>query len=412
MKRSIALLLSLVLLVGLFVGCDSGKTEEQVTLTVWGDPDNQAILEDCFAELNETFADKHPNIIIDYQWSGSFDGINVAMQSDALPDMFWVQGNKSSKMAEMADAGFLLELDQFDPDPTGYPEGAVDYAQVDGVTYCSYPGFIDYALIYYNADIFAEHSLEKPETYDDFVAAMETLYEAGVTPFSLGGDFEWSRYWPMQIMAASLANDDLKRIKDGETTGDFEEIVFVFDQFREFCDKGYFGDPPGAMDESAAQLAFSNGKVAMIAEGTWNNSLFSDLAFDVGRFALPDKDGVSAAQSGYSNFTTYAISSKCEHPEEAWEYINFLNSLEAQQITENHMKSIPVLKEIEAADPVIEEVSDFDIVAENIYHVLSNVPTESGKPQDIFISSVVSDLMTGKTTGEEAMDRIIDEMNK
>jgi raffinose/stachyose/melibiose transport system substrate-binding protein len=166
------------------------------------------------------------------------------------------------------------------------------------------------------------------------------------------------------------------------------------------------------MDESAAQLAFSNGKVAMIAEGTWNNSLFSDLAFDVGRFALPDKDGVSAAQSGYSNFTTYAISSKCEHPEEAWEYINFLNSLEAQQITEDHMKSIPVLKDIVTVDPVIEEVSDFDVVGENIYHVLSNVPTETGKPQDIFISGVVSDLMTGKTTGEEAMNRIIAEMNK
>jgi raffinose/stachyose/melibiose transport system substrate-binding protein len=394
------------------VGCKKVTKSDTVTLVVWGDPDNQVILEACFAELNSAFAAKNPGIKLDYQWSGSFDGINVAMQANALPDMFWVQGNKSSRMAEMAKAGFLLQLDRFNPDPSMYPASAVDYALVDGKTYCSYPGFIDYALIYYNVNVFNANGLSKPATYNDFVNAMQKLYANGVTPFALGGDFEWSRYWPLQIMCSSLASGDLRRIQGGQTTGNFPEITFVFNQFREFCDKGYFGNPPGAMDESSAQLAFSNGRAAMIAEGTWNNSLFSNLSFEVGRFALPDNNGLRYAQSGYSNFTTYAVSSKCQHPDEAWKYLEFLNSIEAQQITHNHMKSIPALDRIVVTDPVVAQVSDFQRVGENIYHVLSNVPTRSGKPQDVFLSSTIADLMIGRVSGERGMQTIIDEMNK
>ena len=152
------------------------------------------------------------------------------------------------------------------------------------------------------------------------------------------------------------------------------------------CEKGYFGTPAGAMDESSAQMAFTNGTVAMIFEGTWNNSLFRDLDFEVGRFALPDNNGVRAAQTGYSNFNTYAISSKCEHPEQAFKYIDFLNSKEAQQIVADYMKSIPAVEGITVDDPALVEVSDFQAVNNNIYHVLSNVPTDSGRPQDVFIS--------------------------
>lgn len=147
MKKGIALVTTLLLLIGLLAGCGSAGDGKKVKLVVWGDPDNQAILEDCFEALNKAFADQHPDIEIDYQWSGSFDGLNVAMQSDSLPDMFWVQGNKSSAMAEMAENGFLLPLDQFNPDKSRFPDAAIEYATVNGKIYCSFPSFIDYALV-------------------------------------------------------------------------------------------------------------------------------------------------------------------------------------------------------------------------------------------------------------------------
>jgi len=118
------------------------------------------------------------------------------------------------------------------------------------------------------------------------------------------------------------------------------------------------------------------------------------------------------AQNGYSNFTTYAISSKCENPEAAWKYVEFMYSMEALQIAENYWKSIPAVEGIEVSDPLTAAVSNFQRVGNNIYHVLSNVPTTSGKPQDVFMSSVLPGLMDGSMTGAEGMQRIIDEMNK
>jgi ABC-type glycerol-3-phosphate transport system substrate-binding protein len=397
----------------LIAGCgrsDSGGNV--VTLTVWGDLSNQAAFADCFDELNTTFTRKYPNIVLDYGYASVAD-IDAAFRSGApLPDLFYVQGNKTSSMAEMVRAGLLLPLDRFNPDASLYPPAAVEYAQVDGVTYCGYPAFLEYTLVYYNADIFAVHGLKKPATYGEFAAAAETLYAAGIIPFALGGTFEWSRYWPLQTLCSSLTNNDLDRIKNGDINGEYPELVYAFDQFREFCAKGYFGENPGAVTENSAQLAFANGRVAMIFEGTWNNGLFKDLPFTVGRFALPGLDGIRAAQTGYTNFTTYAISAKTKYPEEAFKYVAFLSSLEATQIFEDHLNSIPVIEGVKISDPVVEEFSDFQLMAHTVYHVLSNVPTEKGRPQDVFFLSVIPDLMNGKITGDEGVRKIVDEMNK
>jgi raffinose/stachyose/melibiose transport system substrate-binding protein len=362
-------------------------------------------------ELNAAFVKKYPNIVLDYGYA-SVEDIGAAFRSGSLPDLFYVQGNKTSAMAEMARAGLLLPLDRFNPDKSLYPPASVEYAQVDGATYCGYPVFLDYTLVYYNADLFAAHGLEKPATYAEFAAAAETLHAAGITPFALGGSFEWSRYWPLQTLCSSLANDDIERIKNGDVNDKYPDLVYAFDQFREFCAKGYFGANPGGVDENSAQMTFAGGKAAMIFEGTWNNGLFQDLPFAVGRFALPGHDGIRAAQSGYSNFTTYAISAKTEHPEEAYKYAAFLTSLEAAQIVEDQLNSIPVIEGVRISDPVVEEFSDFHLVANTIYHVLSNVPTKAGKPQDVFFLNVIPDLMTGEITGEEGIRKIVGEMNR
>jgi raffinose/stachyose/melibiose transport system substrate-binding protein len=414
MRKTAVVLLSMLAVLVLFAACgrsDRDSGGDVVTLTVWGDLPNQAVLADCVGALNAAFAKKYPSIVLDYGYASVAD-IDAAFRSDSLPDLFYIQGNKTSATAEMARAGALLPLDRFNPDQSLYPPASIEYAQVDGATYCGYPAFLDYTLVYYNADIFAAHRLGKPADYAEFAAAAETLYAAGITPFALGGGFDWSRYWPLQCLCSSLANDDMERIKNGEVDGEYPNLVYAFDQFRAFCAKGYFGADPGEVDENSAQMTFAGGKAAMIFEGTWNNGLFRDLPFAVGRFALPGNDGMRAAQTGYSNFTTYAISAKTEHPEEAYKYVAFLASLEGAQIVENRLNSVPVIEDVEISDPVVEEFSDFHIVANTIYHVLSNVPTETGRPQDVFFESVVPDLMTGKITGEEGMRMIVDEMNK
>ena len=183
---------------------------EEVTLTVWGDPDNQAVLEDPFDAINEAFEEAHPDIKIDYQWSGSFDNLNVATQSDSLPDLFWVQGNKSTNMADLARNGYILNLDEYELDSSRYTQSSIDYATVDGSVYCSYPAFIDYATVYYHKDLFEEYGVEVPTTWSEFDAAVKTFAENGITPLALGGNGEWDRFWLVQMAAPVFCNDTLE----------------------------------------------------------------------------------------------------------------------------------------------------------------------------------------------------------
>lgn len=425
MKKLYSLVLVTILTMLMFAGCGSSKdttdqttnstdaepAQEKVTLTIWGDTDNQAILESSFTKLNKAFEEKYPNIKLDYQYSGTFDTINIAVQSNSLPDLFWVQGNKSTKMAELARNGYLLPLDDYNLDASRFPSESIEYATVDGSLYCSYPSFFDYAVLYYNKEIFNKYGLDKPETWDDFVNAMDTLVKNGETPLSFGGKGEFDRYWLMQVIAPAICNDTLTALKE-KTTPDFASMEKAFDFYREFAEKGYLGKDFASVDGVGAQLAFTNGKAAMLIDGTWNNQLYKEVGFEVGRFAIPDNNGTRYAQSGPSNYNTYAVAKSTKHPDEAVKYIEFLNSKEAQQIFEDELGTIPLVKDLVTKDESVKELADYDVVGPNIYHVLSGVADENGKPQDVFLGEVLPKLMMSEITGAEGVQMIKDEMAK
>jgi raffinose/stachyose/melibiose transport system substrate-binding protein len=282
---------------------------------------------------------------------------------------------------------------------------------VDGKTYCTYPCFIDYVVVYYNADIFDRLGIARPATWQDFENAITKLKAGNVVPLVLGGADEWQRYWPIQAAAASLADEDLAKIKAGDTSGNYPQILKVFDDFRRHVQTGAYGASPGGQDGDGARLTFSNGRAAMIFDGTWMSNILKQVPFKLGCFALPDEKGVRSAQSGYSNFNTYAIASKTTHPQEAFAYAEFLGDLESQQIMANHLASIPAISDIKVSDPMVALFSDFNKVSNNIYHVLSNVNTK-GRPQDIFFSKVLPALMTGSMTAQEGVAAFTEELKK
>ena len=250
-------------------------------------------------------------------------------------------------------------------DSSRYSQAAIDYATVDGSVYCSYPAFLDYATIYYNKDLFGSLQLEKPSTYEELLSAIETLAENGYTPVALGGKGDFDRYWLIQIMAPALCQETMNQISKHETI-DFTAMEKMFDTYREWSEKGYMGKDFASVDAVGAQLAFTNGEAGMIVDGTWNNQMYRELNFEVGSFAFPGEDGTRYAQSGESNYTTYAIASKTEHPQEAVEYLKFLNSKQAEQIVENYVGRIPSVKDLSIRDESVEEHSQFDIVGSNI----------------------------------------------
>lgn len=387
---------------------------ENVTLKVWGDSANQAVLEGPFTKINAAFMKKFPNIKIDYQWSETEDSLNVALAANALPDAFYVQGNKSTKMAEMVKNKQIIPLNDYKLDVSRFPQEAVDYATVDGKLYSSLPQFFDYALVYYNKDIYTKNNLKAPKTWDEFTQNLDTLVSKGVTPIAMGGNGDFDRYWPVQVFAPAFMNDAIVSISQKKPVADADlaKMSDLFNIYASFAKKGYWGKDFAAMDGKAAQLAFTNGKAAMIIDGTWSNSIYAQTTLNIGRFAIPDKAGVRYAQEGMNNSTTYSVAATSKHPKEAAEYVKFLSSQEAAQIVEDANGNVPIIKDIKPKGDIVAEFSAFDKIGKNIYNGFAAGSTEKSKPQDLLLTGILSNLMTGKITGEDATKLMQQELGK
>lgn len=375
--------------------------DKEVTLRVWGDALNQELIEEPFKQINEAFMAKHPNIKIQFEISQTNDSLNVALQSNELPDCFMVQGNKSTKMEEMARNGYILSLEG-KVDISRYSDAEIAYSQVDGQLYCSLPSFLDTNLVYYNADVFESEGLTAPATWQEFTALCDTLVSKSITPIAYPAATDWDNFWPLMAFAPSFANDALTNVTTGTGTFVDPSLALAFNNFRSFAEKGYFGKNFVATDAQGAQLAFTNGKAAMIIDGTWNNVLYESAGMNLGYFYVPNEEGKRVAQTSLCNFMTYAVAAKTEHPEEAMMYVDFLSSLEAQQIMENAVGYVPTVKDIVPKDETVGKMSAFDSLGWNVYQVCTFTATDTSKPNDILLKEIVPKLVTSQITGEEA----------
>lgn len=415
MKRKIgSVFLSVVIAsVAVLAGCSStsSKSEEAhdantVTLQVWGDQANQSVTEQGFKKINDIFMKNNPDIQIDFQYSGTVETIDTAVKANSLPDVFYVQGNKTPKMDLYVKSGALLPLDDYKLDTSRYPKEAIEYGTVDGKLYTSPPSFMDSQLMFYNKEIFQKYNLEAPKTFDEFLKVVDTLKSKGITPVAMPGKDAWSRLWIAFSLLPALGNDALQAVNHGK--GDFSDpgIVKAFQTIRDFADHGYFSNNLGSVDAAGAQLAFTNGKAAMIADGTWNNSIYESSMSNLGRFYIPGTDGKKTAPQSMSNLMTYAASANTKHPKEAAEYIKFLASQEAQQIFATETGAVPIIDDIKPKDEGVKEMATFDGLGDNIYTVLTNVSTDEVKLTDIFLEEVMPKLLTSKMTGQEAAETL------
>ncbi|MFI8192126.1 ABC transporter substrate-binding protein [Streptomyces sp. NPDC085946] len=73
-----------------------------------------------------------------------------------------------------------------------YAQGWQDIGKVDGEQYGVYYKAANKSLVWYNAQVFENAGAQEPKTWDDLVATAQTVYDSGVTPFSVGGADGWT----------------------------------------------------------------------------------------------------------------------------------------------------------------------------------------------------------------------------
>ncbi|WP_210593575.1 ABC transporter substrate-binding protein [Streptomyces sp. GESEQ-35] len=73
-----------------------------------------------------------------------------------------------------------------------YSQGWQDIGKVGSEQYGVYYKAANKSLIWYNTQVFENAGATEPKTWDELLTAAQTIYDSGVTPFSVGGAEGWT----------------------------------------------------------------------------------------------------------------------------------------------------------------------------------------------------------------------------
>lgn len=168
----------------------------------------------------------------------------------------------------------------------------------------TYPGrtsVIPYSLmvaaVLYNRDIFEQHGVRPPTTWDEFIALCDTLAAAGVTPIYSTFRDPWTiaqGHFDYSVGGMIDTTEFFNRLKEqGDDVGPDTPVAFQ-KQFLEPVERmtqfvPYSNDDAVSRGYGDGNLAFANGEAAMYLQGPWALTEIekTNSGMNVGAFPLP-----------------------------------------------------------------------------------------------------------------------------
>lgn len=309
----------------------SGVKEDgkQVTITLWSqfsDPNSTDGNYAAFYHALESIKTDMPDINVVHEGTESESykvKLKTAMAGNELPDVFFNWG--SGTMKPFVDAGLVLSLDEYMTDDikSRILGGTLDNFTFDGKVY-GYPYSVAVASLYINTELFEQNHVKVPETYDEFLDAVDAFKSAGVTPISLGEKDLWPGLMIFGIHAIRMAGADaFNAALTGEASYDTPELVKAAKLVQELSVRGGFGESALGTSEDDAVAAFKQGKAAMMFMGSWLNGdcEAEDAAvkgkIDVIKFPVIEGGKGNSEEFHGGSGETFLVSSNTEHPVEA-----------------------------------------------------------------------------------------------
>ena len=313
MKKTLAMLLVLVMALGLFAGCaqqDTTETKapaaaateaakpaeteekvEQVTVRVayWNN-------EETMNDLLAFWAEAVPEAKVEFQFIENSQYTNIMdtqMASGEGPDLIAVGTADAVKYTQL---GYLEDLSQYAD--RFADAGKKLYTSEDGKLY-ALPGLSWFEGIYFNTDLFKENNIELPTTFDEYLAVCKQFNELGIKPLAAGLK-DWQ---PMVKNSYALVTADYlskdegkdfgKKFMAGETT--FAETWKPYlENWSRMISEGVYTQDMLGIDPAQAMDEFVTGKAAMFCSGPWDLETLKqknpDLNFDMMPFRGTEAD--------------------------------------------------------------------------------------------------------------------------
>ncbi len=286
------------------------------------------------SEIFGNFQAANPNFIVFDNPIGHEEfktTILVMLAGGDPPDIFsyWAGARvqfivDSDRLATIDDMWDANNLD--DVVPASIAGGATLY---NGERYLIPFGY-HFVGLFYNKAVFEEAGIsELPATWDEFIAACDTLQEAGVTPIALGSRDRWpAQFWFDFLLLRTAGPQYRARLMAGEAAYTDPEVMRVMEMWKELVDAGYFVEDANAYDWTEAGDFVSNGEAAMTLMGTWLTGYWDNTVglvpgedYDMFSFPVIDEDVPLAALGPVDG---WVLSADADHPGPAKELLAYL----------------------------------------------------------------------------------------
>lgn len=295
MKRRASCLLALILAVSmLFGGVASAKVYKILDANGEGSDTQIAVaaLIAGYQEINPEFQveiETIPNHDQYYQKQRTY------VAGNKIPDMMCIAGNTYDAM--LAQNGLIVDLKPYLEEIGQYDKifpAAVGYQSFkDGFMFALPQSLSGEAFWYWKED-FEKAGVEPPKTFDEFLAACESLKGAGYTPISVSGKETWQLLRYLSFMPWRITGREFIDVfKKGQASfGDVggkqaADFLYALGQ------KGYLDPSVSTVDYTAAREYFLAHKASIFYIGTWEGAVLAPLYEEgkIGYFALPEVTG-------------------------------------------------------------------------------------------------------------------------
>jgi len=332
------LVLALALVAGACSSSDgesSTDPDAPVTLRVaMGSPGEAQI--EVWEATAASFEASNPNVTVEFNFQDDdlyeTIGLPNLLNGGDAPDVYFEWAGQ--RLQNRYDEGFVADITdavQNGELGTYFDEGAYNGMVIDGKN-VMVPANADVTTVmWYNVDIFNDLGISVPTTWDEMIAASETIKAAGIIPIGIGNKDLWPvGNWTSHILSRAMGEEAYDQMLRQEIPMDSPEVVAAMEYVVELQQTGVVNESVNAIDDNEGAELFFQGKAAMHPIGSWLVSWAiesaPDLNFDY--FNLPPLEGAGTQDSVIAVSTGFIVNAESSHQDVAVDFLTLFSSPE------------------------------------------------------------------------------------
>ncbi|NJP69193.1 extracellular solute-binding protein [Streptomyces spiramenti] len=311
-------------------GCGgAGGDPADTTLRLWVMEGTSPEAGPWFEELRAVFRER-TGAGLEYQlvpWDQAHDKLTTAAAGDALPDVSEIG---TTWVPEFAAAAIVADVTE-EVAATGLDgdllAGVREAGTLDGRLH-GMPWYAGVRALYYRADVFAEHGLEPPATWDELVAVGKELreQEPEMIPYPVPGASEHSFYPYLWGAGGEVAVVESGGWRSALNSPEAIEGIGWFTGLA--TEHGLSVAAADTWTEADTLQSFRDGRAAMVLNGSWavGNLLREDASWAdrLGVVPVPGQEG--GISPSFAGGSLVSVIEGTDHPELAWSLVELMTT--------------------------------------------------------------------------------------